>query len=70
MTTLPSPHPADLRVRQLIDDGYIMNHNGYLLLTDKGWRTLCGAAERPFTPRKQSKDEVLHELNQMITSWS
>ena len=70
MATLPSPDPKALRIRQLIDDGYVMCHNGHWTLTSKGWMTLSGAAERPTKPKKQSKDEILRELNQMITSWS
>jgi len=48
----------------------VVCHNGHWLLTPKGWMTLSGAAERPIKPRKQSKDEILRELNQMITAWS
>ena len=73
MATLPSPKQPDakdVRIRQLIDDGYVVCHNGHWLLTPKGWMTLSGAAERPIKPRKQSKDEILRELNQMITAWS
>jgi len=70
MATLPSPDPKELRIRQLIDDGYVICHNGHCTLTFNCWMTLSGAAERPTKPKKQSKDEILRELNQMITSWS
>jgi hypothetical protein len=52
-----------MRNRQLQRDGYVQCEDNKWTLTEKGWRTLSGAAETPvFAPVKQSKSEIACEL--------
>lgn len=60
----------DICVQARIDDlrqhGYIGHENGSWFLTEKGWRVLSAAAERPQSgPVKQSKEQIERELAEL-----
>jgi hypothetical protein len=58
MSTLPWDPTIDRRIRQMQKDGYlVVGHNHAWTLTEKGWRTLCAAAEPPI--RRPSPDPKL-----------
>lgn len=51
------------RIGELCRCGYIEHtRDGRWLLTEKGWRTLAGAAEDASRPSKQTKLQIENEL--------
>jgi len=68
MTTLPQPRnnqeiATEKRIAELARDGYVEQVHGRWLLTDKGWRTLSGAAKTKHAPHRQSKAQIEYELH-------
>jgi hypothetical protein len=62
MTDCSTDYPTQRRVKELVDDGYIVISRGHVIVTAKGWRCLAACAERPMKPPLSPRLRTRHDI--------